>query len=586
MPTGTHGALRTLATLLGAPLGAAAAGVALARLLPLSPAWSLALGFHLLVPLWVLLACVLPLHRSGERQRYRLQRELHAWAGAAASAVSFVVFYCGIFALFHDELSIWQRPAQEAAATTAQPSRLSYDAILAQIERDVRVPQGASLTFDVPLAPLAKPGAGTVSVYHAPSSLERTFQVDRLTGELRRDLREHSRLAEELHTLHFLYRVPWGIELAGLAAVALFVALASGVLIQGKELLRALRPRLPLSTSAVHQTLGVLSVPFALSYAWSGALLGLWLVLAIPFKHGVFGGDAAAYEAARSHRSAAPVASERAAARLPLDELTRRGVAAATAHFAAPAPLRAERLDVSLLGDENARFEVRFPVVAFEKRRSVQLGPSGEVLAFVGDTSAPTEAFNRTLFDLHYARAGGIAAKSLYALLALGVCAVIVSGTLLWFERRAPARGRALERSVLGICFGLVLASASYFLANRILPESLPRRSGVELAIFFTAWLTAVAVAFLRRAPRQAAAALCGAAALGFASVLLVDSVQRPAHLAAALRGASPEMLAAEALIAALALVCAGLWRGVLREKAIPPFRPEPLPWRRGSSLQ
>lgn len=62
-----HSLGRTLAAVIGAPLSAAAAGAALARCLPLSREWSAAWGYHLLVPAWVLLACVLPLQRSGKR---------------------------------------------------------------------------------------------------------------------------------------------------------------------------------------------------------------------------------------------------------------------------------------------------------------------------------------------------------------------------------------------------------------------------------------------------------------------------------------------------------------------------------------
>jgi uncharacterized iron-regulated membrane protein len=583
--------LRTLAVVFGAPLGAVAAATGLARILPVSAEWALGWGYHLIVPLWVLLTCVLTLRTSA--RRHKIQRELHAWAGAAASVLLFVIFYSGVFALFNDDLAIWQGPATEPAVTTAQPSRVSYDAILSQIEQQVAIPPGASLTFDLPLAPLAEPGIATVSVYHAPSRLGRDFRVDRVTGEARGEHREHSRLSEELHMLHFLYRLPWGIELAGVVAVALFVTLASGVIMGWKDLLHTLRRRSPLRLSAsdVHKALGVLSLPFAVSYAWSGALLGLLLVLALPLKHGLFGGDAAAYEAARSHRSATVVASGRPAARLPLDELTRRGAAAASAHFGAAQPLHAERLDIEHYRDENARFELRFSVVPFQKRRSVQLGPHGDVLGFVGDSQAPTEAVNRVLFDLHYARAGGRLIKALYALFALCVCAVIVSGNLVWLERRDPARSRAgsraLERSMLGVCLGLVLASAAYLMANRILPASLPRRADAELAVFLGAWLFAAALACARRVPRASAAALCAGAALGFGTVLVLDVVQRPAHLAAALRGVAPAMLSSETLVAALMLICACFWRGLTASaRQVAPFRPEPYPHQRGSSLQ
>ncbi len=72
-----HSRARTLAALLGAPLTAGIVGAGLARLLPVAESWSAAWGYHVLVPLWVLLACVLPMQRSG----------LRAWSLCAAIAV-------------------------------------------------------------------------------------------------------------------------------------------------------------------------------------------------------------------------------------------------------------------------------------------------------------------------------------------------------------------------------------------------------------------------------------------------------------------------------------------------------------------
>lgn len=76
-----HSAARTLAALVGAPLTAAVVGGALTRFLPLSREASTAWGYHLLVPLWVLLACLLPLQRSGR----------HAWLVCAVIGVPLAV---------------------------------------------------------------------------------------------------------------------------------------------------------------------------------------------------------------------------------------------------------------------------------------------------------------------------------------------------------------------------------------------------------------------------------------------------------------------------------------------------------------
>jgi hypothetical protein len=72
-------ASKTLAALFGTPVTACLVGAALARLLPLSEGAAFAWGVHLIFPVWVGLAVVLPLTRTGRR----------AWAiciGVALSA--------------------------------------------------------------------------------------------------------------------------------------------------------------------------------------------------------------------------------------------------------------------------------------------------------------------------------------------------------------------------------------------------------------------------------------------------------------------------------------------------------------------
>jgi hypothetical protein len=59
-----HSLARTLAALVGAPLAAFAVGAGLVLLLP-AGGRSFLIGFHLVVPLWVVLACGLPLLRNG-----------------------------------------------------------------------------------------------------------------------------------------------------------------------------------------------------------------------------------------------------------------------------------------------------------------------------------------------------------------------------------------------------------------------------------------------------------------------------------------------------------------------------------------
>jgi hypothetical protein len=72
-----YATLRTLAVILGAPLLALLVSAFLVAYLPLSKPLAFAVGMHGLVPLWVTLACLLPLARNG----------LVAWAFCLAAGL-------------------------------------------------------------------------------------------------------------------------------------------------------------------------------------------------------------------------------------------------------------------------------------------------------------------------------------------------------------------------------------------------------------------------------------------------------------------------------------------------------------------
>lgn len=513
---------------------------------------------------------------------FKIQWDLHAWAGVVASLLLFVIFYAGIFALYHPAFSRWQGPASDRATLVAEPSHVSYDGVLSQIEQSLTIPRGASILLRLALGPEVEPGTSTVSVYHDPTKLQRDFPFDNISGEMHAASVEHSRLADELYVLHFFYQLPWGVELSGLTALGLFVAVISGLVIHWKDLLRQIwqfRPlqRLRVSASDAHKVLGVFGLPFATMFAWSGALLGLYSLLALPLQYGAFGGDASALDAARGDVAQAPVEGERAASRLPLDELVTRGTSAAAAHFAGAVPLRVERLDIENYGNEGARFQVSFVTPGFQKARSVVLAPDGRVVRIDGDTSAPAEAVDRVLFDLHYARFGGELVKACYALLALGVCVVLVTGNLVWLERRDRARSRLgnrlLERLTIGVCFGLVASTGVYCAANRWLPAGIARRSDIEVALWLGAWTSSAVAVFFRWPPRRWAGLLCSAAALAFAAALVGDVVTHPLQVHAAWSGRAAPLLAAELVLGALGALSAGLARGLLRSPAGSPKR-------------
>ncbi|MET0391355.1 MAG: PepSY-associated TM helix domain-containing protein [Polyangiales bacterium] len=563
---------------------------------------------------------------------FKIQWDVHAWAGVITSVFLFVVFYCGVFALYNAELSRWQDPSTHDAP--ARDPR-SFGELLAELHRRIEIPDGARIELN-------RGDETSARVVHEPSDLDRQVSLSEppdvttadarasepagaisagvpspapvlgastlLTTQVREpdgdrdssaansgslltadpedhaepeeppedadedeDDNAHSRLAEELYVMHFFYRVPHGIEFAGVVAVAFFVALVSGLVIHLKDFKRQLwqfRPQLRVrfSSSDAHKVLGVFGLPFAAMYAWSGAVLGLFGLIGMPILYGVYTGDEAALGAERDLRAPEHVPAGHTAPMRPLDELVAQATSLAAGSGKRPAePLR---LEIDGYRDAHAAVGVFFRRTLFASEAGFHFDAvSGALVRRSGQVIAPSEQVENVLFDLHYARFGGHMIKALYGLLALAVCAVILTGNLIWVERRDAQRAQAghrwLERLTVSISFGLIVGVAGYFVANRALPDGMTRRADLEFALFLALWGASSLLALLPRlSPRSCAVWLSGAAAALFGLVSVTDALTQRVHLWNALARDNVPVFVAEVLIAAMAVAAGVLaWR-------------------------
>jgi len=96
------------------------------------------------------------------------------------------------------------------------------------------------------------------------------------------------------------------------------------------------------------------------------------------------------------------------------------------------------------------------------------------------------------LSDLHFAQFGGTALRWLYFLMGLAAAAMIATGLVLWTnklrkyhaERSGVTRYRVLEALNVATVAGLLVATAVFFWANRVLPVALIDRSQWEMRCF------------------------------------------------------------------------------------------------------
>lgn len=498
---------------------------------------------------------------------FRIEWDLHGWVGVGSSLLLFVLFFCGVFALYRGELAIWQDPRLHAAALPRVGAPL-LDPVLAQLEA-----AGAARYGDrVSMITHAGTRLVTASITSASGASATTLWVDPQRAIHPVEAGRHSQLSEALYDLHFLHQLPAELELAGLFSVALLVSLLTGLLIHLKDLIRQrwrFRPDRPLRIAAsdAHKVLGTLGLPFSLLFGWSGAVLCL-----LELIHGSVGSVALDGNGARLARlrgeppQQVASATGQAAVRLPLDQLVQRAQAVLSVQEAP------RFLDVEALGDRHETVRMYFQEEDLTPFRFVVLRTADASVVAQSSAALPAERFERVLFDLHFASVGGLLLKLGYTLLALGLCAVAVSGNLIWLERRsatrASASSRLLARLTIGVTAGLVLAAASIFAANRLLPAELEGRALLEQGVLFATWGASVASALLTHRPaRSQLKTYATCAALLLCVVVLVDLATLDANLLTALPLGLPIIFIAESLLVLLAGACLAIARLMARPR-------------------
>jgi uncharacterized iron-regulated membrane protein len=502
---------------------------------------------------------------------FRLEWDLHAWAGVIASLFLFVIFFCGVFALFREELTVWQEPALQVPPTDPPPS---LDRMLAAVRQKEPLRQGQTVGFH------SQDGTRFMGAYlmDEQAGTQKSLFVD---GATQTTLEPHSDLAEQLYYMHFFYRVPQGIFVAGLLGIALLIITITGVVIHLKDLRRQLfqfRPQLKLrfSSSDAHKVLGVFGLPFALVMGWSGAILGLSPLLAGGVAQLVYHGDTKPVFAYGGYPEIERTESGKHVPAPSLDALLVRarsvlGDEHAELHYAG----------LRLLDDQNSYVHFYFHNRPLEQSVWVALDAhDGSVLGTRSTLEAPAESFSSTLFELHYGQYGGLALKLLYALLALAVCAVVITGNLIWLERRDPRRerwsNRALEKLTIGVSSGLLTATASYFVANRTLPWSMPERAELEFAIFLASWSACTGLAFVPRwSGRSFARVLCLLSGTSLLALVIAELFIMPSNLLNALGQQLPAVFVSEVCLVLVALTATGFGCALLRGGKLAAVGPE-----------
>jgi uncharacterized iron-regulated membrane protein len=419
---------------------------------------------------------------------------LHTWCGLLLGWLLFAIFLTGTLAVFDKEISWWMQPeltdrAQSPAAAADVAQRWLTKSHPAESNWNISLPTERSPDL-------------SVTVGERRRGAERT-QLDPQTGEIveARETIGGNFFFHFHYTLH-LPRI-LGVWVVGFAAMAMLVALISGIIIHKKifkEFFTFRPAKGQRSWLDAHNASAVLLLPFHLMITYTG--LAIFFLLYIPAAVEVlYDGDRQAYfSEAQSGRAAeqAPRGEGRGgrpaqapvAPLLPLGEIVSR----AEAHYGAG---MIGGLAVSNPGRANAQVTAR-PVLG----NRIEL-TKGEGIVFSGVTgeliqapepSRTSQLTQRVMAGLHFAQFGGYSMRWLYFICGLVSCAMIATGLVLYtVKQRKQANANApflkmIESLNVAMVAGLSLACIALLWSNRLLPTELASRQDWELRLFFAVW--------------------------------------------------------------------------------------------------
>ncbi|HBZ8062297.1 TPA: PepSY domain-containing protein, partial [Klebsiella pneumoniae] len=376
-------------------------------------------------------------------QTLRTFTTLHTWVGLVAGFGLFVAFYAGALTLFHHDLPLWQTPG----AATALPAGLDDAQYLLEdvLAAHPEARRHVGMTF--PGAEHPQP----LAYWQADDGSWRYAWPGQIAGS---PSPPQTGLAELVNELHYSLGLPVaGIYVMGIVSLLYGMALLSGLVIHLPRLfgdLFALRPGRNLKQlwQDAHNVIGVLSLPFHLMFAVTGALLCLVFVQMALLNPLIY--DGKALQAVPTAMDTAPVRDASGIPAPPGSLRVLHARALEVARAQGVANFEPAYLKLANAGDANATIEIT-------GESTGTLGPLGAVALDVatGDVLASQlpgqrDANHATLsaaYALHFGEFGNGVVVWLYFLLGLGGAFLFYSGNLLWIEsrrkRRQPQQPRA-----------------------------------------------------------------------------------------------------------------------------------------------
>ncbi|WP_417887981.1 PepSY-associated TM helix domain-containing protein [Zunongwangia sp.] len=445
------------------------------------------------------------------KRNYNVFFHLHTISGIIISVALFIMFFCGAFALFKDEITAWEKgiPVNMEKALD-----IDYDRVIKTIKEEGYTLKGRDIRFTMPDA------KQKMLVVLNPSKIETAPEAEKKSVYFNINTRNYKistyykfySIGELIYRLHFFSQIPRiGYYLSGLIAFFFLLAIVTGVIIHWKKIIPnfyTFRPKSKFKTiwTDAHTALGVIGLPFQFMYALTSCILCLTALILVPLNFLYNGQQQKVYEEVRPAFKNYEWVAETNASIPSLNTY----VVKAEKKWAGFTPTQ---IFIKNYKGQNMKFQVDGLLDAqhglFSNGRMIFDGITGAVIAEKNPKeNTYTEAVEIAIRRLHFGDFGGLFLKTIYFILALITCFVILSGVLIWLvardKKHIDARKRKFNRGLgyfyIALCMSLYPVIAANMLVAKIIPRTLDdERKTILYSSFFITWLLVTLIFSFRK---------------------------------------------------------------------------------------
>ncbi|REL35255.1 PepSY-associated TM helix domain-containing protein [Thalassotalea euphylliae] len=533
---------------------------------------------------------------------------LHSWVGIITGILLFVIAFTGAVSVFgRPEIKIWANPE---IRTLAQVDTAKVEQLVAEYATQVPEHYQEEILIFLPRVrgnkhlaiifeshhgePVTSDDASIDDVKseqaaqkHSPP-VGTSFEFDPHSYEL---VREKSGLMSEIfatyesdmadfivdfHADLHLGR-PIGLLTTGVLGLTMMLSIVTGIFIHRKILgqLFTFRPRksYSLMLNDGHKAIGVWGLLFNAVIAFTGAFLGLAVVVLVPAAAFVsFGGD---QDKLVETFTAIPA---------PVIQNVQQSTAIGSAFdhaFELHDEVIVRSMTVMGYGDASAKMYVGIAGGQNIAAQTAVYQAGGEFVerySNFGRIEGVTGKILDIMYPLHFGNFGGILVKAIWVVLGLGTALLPLTGLMLWMERGVNAANprysmktyQRFNRLIVGSCGGLVVATMLLFPTQMMIKYGMGNNDVGSIIgwPFFISWLAIIVAAFLVPYEKHFARQLAYVTAALLIAVLPIDLLVTGTNKAT-------ELATGHYLSSGIDLVCLAL--GLYLFKLMKNF-PKPLP--------